>query len=199
MLMAEDKKEEQASFTYNPQDKADPEPKSEVVVSDGAPKEDVPAEVSEEPLFNWSAPDSFSMTKNASWYIMLLLITLGVSAAIYFLTKDKITTGVILVSGLLIGVYAAKKPKTVNYQLTKHGFTVNGRYHEFGEYRSFSVVIHGDARSVVLTPLKRFMPYMYIYFASDMEQQITSSLADVLPKETSHRDAIDNVLRKIGF
>lgn len=195
--MADEQNNDQVNFKYNPgSDSSDSDKAVSIdqpLITDN-PKEDV-----DKPIFKWSAPDSFSVNKQFSWYLALIVITLGVAAGIYLLTKDKITTAVILVSGILIGVYASKKPKMVDYQLTKHGFTINGRYHQFGEYRSFSVIYHGDIRSAVLTPLKRFMPYMYIYFASDMEQKILPTLVDVLPKETSHKDTLDNLLRKIGF
>lgn len=202
-MLMDEHQEDEGGFKYNPNDKVEPDKSSEVIVGGQEPQSDsqpdLPPEEADQPLFNWSAPDSFSAHKNFSWYLVLLVLTLGVSAGVYFITKDKITTSVILVSGFLIGIYAAKKPKSVNYQLTKYGFTINGRYHEFGDYRSFSIVNHGDGRSAVLTPLKRFMPYMYIYFERDIEQQILTALTDVLPKETSHKDAIDNILRKIGF
>lgn len=192
--------DDQTNFTYNPED--DPKKKP----AHAKPKNEnkniasqVPAEKEDEPLFNWSSANSFSDKKNFMWYLSLLAATLVVSAALYLLTKDKVTTAVILVSGLLIGVYGGKKPKVVNYQLTKYGFTVNGRYYNFGSYRSFAVIHHGKSGGVVLTPLKRFMPYMYIYFGNDMEQQITSTLTSALPKEASHNDAIDRIIRMIGF
>jgi hypothetical protein len=188
--------EQEPGFVFTPDDKPSGK-KSEVVTS--SPPPDKAVEKGDEPLFNWSAPDSFSVSKSPMWYLGLLLITIVVAGVIYLLTKDKISTAVILVSGLLIGIYAARKPKMINYQLTRYGFTINGHYYQFGSYRSFSVVHHGDGRSIVLTPLKRFMPYMYIYFERDMEPQITSALDDVLPKETSHKDTIDRVLRKVGF
>jgi len=158
-----------------------------------------PVGANEEPLFNWSSPNGFSNSKNLMWYLVLVVITLGISALIYFVTKDKITTAVIIVSGILVGIYASKKPRLTNYQLTPHGFTINGRYYDFGSYRSFSVVHHGDSSSVVFTPLKRFVPYMYIYFSGDMTEQVEVALTGALPKETSRQDFIDNLLRKIGF
>lgn len=160
---------------------------------------DFPSAKADEPLFNWSAPDSFYVSKSFFWYFTLLVITVALSAVIYFFTKDKITTAVILISGLLLGIYAGKKPKMIDYQLTKFGFTINGRYHRFGEYRSFSVSHHGDGRIVALTPLKRFMPYTYINFTKDLEQQITTALTESLPKEITHGDSVDKILRKIGF
>ncbi|MEI9913685.1 MAG: hypothetical protein WDN66_01640 [Candidatus Saccharibacteria bacterium] len=194
-------KDDKAGFVFNPKDTTEetesPEP------TDPAPNEPLnnehTSEKDDEPLFNWSAPNSYSSSKSFNWYLILIVCTLVLTAAVFFITKDKITTAVIVVSGLLVGVYAAKKPKNVNYQLTKYGFAVNGRHYRFGEFRSYTIVSHGSNRSAVLTPLKRFVPYMYINFASDMEQEISNSLADVLPQDISHKDTLDNVLRKIGF
>jgi hypothetical protein len=195
-MLMDNKDSDEAGFKYNPDDKPD-EQKNAVVVSNPAPQ--VPLEKADEPLFNWASPDSFSARKSFAWYLILLVGTVVVSGIVYLLTADKITTAVIVVSGLLIGFYGSKKPRMVKYQLTRYGFTINGRYYEFGRYRSFAVVNHGDGRSAVLTPLKRFMPYVYIYFENDIEPQITSALTDVLPKENAHTDTIDRVLRKIGF
>ncbi|MHB1864877.1 MAG: hypothetical protein ACYCPS_01770 [Candidatus Saccharimonadales bacterium] len=193
--MVEEHKDQQTGFQYNPHDGKDIEqgPIGHKESEELTPSSD------DEPLFNWSSPDSFSARKDIVWYLVLILVTLIVAAGIYLITKDKITTSVIIVSGILVGIYASKKPRLVNYQVTKYGFTVNGRYHRFGEYRSFSIVHHGEGRSAILTPLKRFMPYMYIYFASDIEQKIESILTDVLPKETSRKDALDKIIRKIGY
>jgi hypothetical protein len=151
------------------------------------------------PLVSWTALDSFSTSKNFGWYFILLLVTIVVAAGIYLLTKDKITTGVILVSGLLIAIYGGKKPKAVKYALTDHGFKINDKSYEFNNFRSFSIVQHSGNLSAVLTPLKRFMPYMYIYFGGDVEKQVTTVLSDVLPIEMSHRDLIDKITRRIGF
>ncbi len=181
-------KDKVGSFSFNPNESKED-------------KKDTPQPVgaNEEPLFNWSSPNGFSNSKNLMWYLALIVITLGLSTLIYFATKDKITTAVIIVSGILIGIYASKKPRLTDYQLTLHGFTINGRYYNFGSYRSFSVVHHDDSSSVVFTPLKRFMPYMYIYFSGDMTERVEAALTGALPKETSRQDFIDNLLRKIGF
>ena len=195
-MLMDEPKEKEASFKYNADDKPDDNTSDQNSAdSELEPKIDT----TDTPLFNWSASDSFSVKKSSRWYLTLLVITLIFSVIIYLITKDKITTSVIVVSGLLIGVYAAKKPKVVNYQLTKFGFTINGRQYHYGDFRSFSIVQHGASGSAVFTPLKRFVPYTYIYFKSDLEEQVSSAIANVLPKENSHRDAIDKVLRKIGF
>ena len=150
-------------------------------------------------LLNWQAAESFSLNKNFQWYLILTIGTIAFATIIFYFTRDKITTGVILIGGLLIGIYGAKKPRIFSYQLTNNGFSVNGKNYQFGSFRSFSVVSYSGAHSIVLTPMKRFMPYMYIYCGDDVEQKLTDALTNVLPRQTSHNDLIDRVLRNIGF
>jgi len=195
MLMDEVSNHEKKDFKYSPTDS----PKEVELSPASSDTPSVAEENVENPLFKWSSPDSFSSNKTLVWYLSLLVITLGVAAGIYFITKDKITTTVILVSGLLIGFYGAKKPRMVNYEINRSGFSVNGRYYRLSNYRSFAVINHGDGRNLILTPLKRFMPYMYIYCDKTIEPKISSLLSEVMPSETTHRDGIDRFLRKIGF
>jgi hypothetical protein len=116
------------------------------------------------------------------------------------ITRDKISTAVLLVSGLVIGYYAAKKPKIVNYKISKYGFKVNDRYYAFGGFKSFVMIRHGETGiSAILTPLKRFMPYTYINFTNDTEAKITDALSDILPMKNDDRDLIDRLIKKIGF
>jgi hypothetical protein len=180
-----------AEFTYNPGDGPSAYT-SQDVITEVSPKED-------EPLVNWSSVNSYSHSKTTSWYFIVILITVGISSIIYLFTKDRITTGVILVCGILLSVYGGKKPKTVDYQLTRSGFTVNGKYYQFSNFRSFSVIHQEIGSSVILTPLKRFLPYSYIYFDKDLEDQISTALADVLPFEAHRKDLVEDFLRKIGF
>ena len=190
--MADQEGEVPSQFSYRPDEGDDKQKSDKKLFSEPVTTED-------KALFNWSAPDSFSTTKSALWYLSLIVLTLAVAAGVYFLLKDKVTTTVIVISGLLIAIYGSKKPKTIDYQLTQYGFTVNGRHHFFRDYRSFSIINHSHVSSIVLTPLKRFMPYTYIFFENKLESKISSALVDVLPKETNHSDTLDKILRRIGF
>ena len=151
-----------------------------------------------EPLV-WAALDSMTSSKTPAWYLVLAILTLAFSSGVYLFTKDKITTAVVIVSGILIGVYAAKKPKMVDYQIDGHGFKVGQRNYIFGNFKSFSIVRQGENLVAVLVPLRRFMPYMYINFTIADEEKITDTLAKTLPIESNRRDYIEGFLRRIGF
>jgi hypothetical protein len=149
--------------------------------------------------YSWQGVDSIAEDKKTKWYLILIGGTVLCSAIIYFITRDKITTGVILVCGLVLGFYAAKRPRTVNYILDDDGIKVNERYYSFNKYRSFSILRRGDNITAILVPLKRLMPYMYINFTTEREAMITDTLADLLPQEMVRIDLLDRVLHSIGF
>ena len=194
--MADDNSE----WKFAPTDQSQNQPQPGQVVSGGQADGVDPPPETQAAILKWQAPDSYSPGKTASWYLGLLLITVVLSAAAYLLTGDKITTGVIAACGLLFGVYAAKKPRLLNYEISQNGFAINGRYHAFADYRSYAIVRHqGGGLSAVLTPLKRFLPYSYIYFTVNDELKITAILADSLAQQNAHTDIMDRMLRKIGF
>jgi hypothetical protein len=149
--------------------------------------------------FKWTGPDSFSRSKKFSWYLILLLITAVVTAIIFLLTKDKITAGVIVVSGLLIAIYGAKKPKMVEYQIDRNGFSVGRHRYEFNKFKSFSVVNEGDNLTALLVPLHRFLPLSYINFVVADQDKIIPPLVNSLPHEPKRLDILDRVFRRIGF
>lgn len=150
-------------------------------------------------LFKWTAVDSFSAKKRIGWYLALLTVTIVFSLIVYLLTKDKITVSVIIVCGVLLGFYAAKKPKDVSYAIDDKGFSIGSKHYLFDNFRSFELVIEEDNISAVLIPLRRFLPYTYINFNSEIQNSILPPLYDNLPHESKRVDIIERTFRRIGF
>ncbi len=157
------------------------------------------SEVEETPKFTWVEVDTFSYSKKASWYLILAALTVAFAAALYVFTKDKITLGVVIASGLLVGIYAAKKPKQVDYEINRYGFKIGTHYYSFEEFKSFSLVVDGDAMTAMLVPLRRFLPYTYLNFSADIQDKILNNLVRTLPLETKRADILDRTIRRIGF
>ena len=60
----------------------------------------------------WSASEFVAHDKSINWYIALAASVLFFTAIVYLITKDKITSGVIIFAAIIFGVYAARKPRT---------------------------------------------------------------------------------------
>ena len=148
---------------------------------------------------NWTASEFIAHEKGLNWYLILAATVLFFTAVIYLVTRDKITTGVIILAAIIFGVYAARKPRTLTYRLGAAGLMVGEKFYDFNHFRSFVVFHEGAFSSVSFMPLKRFMPILTIYYSPEDEQRIVQLLSLRLPMENRGRDVIDRFLHRIRF
>ncbi len=147
----------------------------------------------------WSASEFIAHQKSAGWYAILGLVTIAIADAVYFSTHDKISTGMIIFAGLLMGYYASRKPKVVDYKLDHYGLSIGTKFYGYGDFKSFALVNEGAFSSIMFMPLKRFMPALSIYFEPKDEDKITNLLAPLLPVSQHKPDAVDHLMRRIRF
>lgn len=148
---------------------------------------------------NWSASEFLAHDKGAGWYLTLVGIAALLAAVVYLLTKDVISTSVVIAAAALFGIYAGRRPKTLAYQLDGSGLSISDKFYSYGQFRSFAVMHDGGTESITFMPLRRFMPSLTIYFSPDNEQKIVELLSARLPMENGWRDPIDQFLHRIRF
>jgi hypothetical protein len=103
------------------------------------------------------------------------------------------------VAASIFGFYAARKPRTLNYQLNARGLTVGEKFYEYDLFHSFTVVRDGAFSSIDFLPLKRFMPLLTIYYEPSDETKIINLLADRLPMEQRNRDIFEQLMHKVRY
>ena len=148
---------------------------------------------------SWTASEFIAHNKSIGWYLSLGAGALILAALIFLLTKDKITTSVVLVGAIVLGAYGARQPRQLQYGLTTSGLSIGDRYHPYEDFRSFAVLDEGAFASIVFLPLKRFAPLTTIYYDPEDENKIIALLADRLPLEERQHDAVDRFLRRIRY
>lgn len=148
---------------------------------------------------SWTASEFIAHHKSSGWYLGLVVGALVLAAVIYLLTRDAISTAVVLVGAVIFGVYAGRKPRELQYKADAHGLTIDQKYYPYEGFRSFAVIDEGAFASIAFMPLRRFAPLVSIYFAPDDEDKIIKLLADHLPFEEHPSDPIDNLMRRIRF
>ncbi len=148
---------------------------------------------------SWTASEFVAHEKSTGWYAALTLVAIIITAVVFLITRDKISSGVVLVCALALAVLAARKPRQQQYTVDSGGITVGQKHFDYGMFKSFAVVPEGAFSSIVLTPLKRFAPLTTIYYAPEDEEQIVALLTDHLPFEEHKLDMVDNLMRRIRF
>jgi hypothetical protein len=150
-------------------------------------------------LIAWTASEYVANPKNGSWFALLAGASAAVAVIVYILTSDVISTVVVGILGILVGVFAARPPHVLEYSLDTKGIKMGSRFYPYHGFKSFSVVEDGALTHVSLLPLKRFMPPIPIHYPPDNEESIIHTLADYLPYEEHKRDMIENFSRRIRF
>ncbi|HSX53062.1 MAG TPA: hypothetical protein VLF90_01695 [Patescibacteria group bacterium] len=148
---------------------------------------------------HWTASEFIGHSKTAGWYILLVIAALVVAGLVFLLTKDKISSVMIVIAALIFAVFAARKPRELDYQVDSHGLQIGPKAYPYGTFRSFSIVDEGAIESIWLMPLKRFMPILTIYFDPKDGPKIVNMMAQFLPVENHKLDPIDRLMQRLRF
>lgn len=98
-----------------------------------------------------------------------------------------------------MGVYAARPPRQVTYQLDASGLSIGSKHFGYNEFKSFAVVPEGGINSIIFVHHKRFAPLTTIYLDPQGEDQIVNALSSRLPMEEHKIDAVEHLMRRIRF
>ena len=81
--------------------------------------------------------------------------------------------------------------------MSAKGLYVGDRLYDLSEFKSFGVIHDGAEFSIMLIPVKRFLPGVTVYFPEVLGEQIVDFLGARLPMQELHLDIIDKVVRKL--
>lgn len=148
---------------------------------------------------SWTASEYIAHHKSTKWYVMLGLGALFLAAIIWLLTKDEISAAVVIVGAAFLGVYGARPPRELQYQLSPEALVIGQKSYNLNEFRSFTVDDQQAFANINLMPLKRFGAALTIYFDPADEDAIISILSSRLPMEDHQSDPIDKLMHRIRF
>ncbi len=148
---------------------------------------------------HWTASEYVAHDRGISWFAILGFGAIALAALVYFLTRDFISPAGIVIMAIIFGTFSVKKPRVLDYQIDSKGITIGGKHYPFGIFKSFSVSEEGAIHSLLLMPLKRFMPIISVYYADEDEDRIIQKIAGFLPFEEYRQDLIDRMMNKIHF
>ena len=144
----------------------------------------------------WEAQEYIPHDKNVGWYIMLIIVGLGL-AALGVWMKWWSFVALIGVSVLALIVYSVRPPRMVKYAISGKGLKEGGKMHNFEDFKSFGVINDGGHFAIVLTPRKRFSPRVWVYFPENQGEQIVDAFGTRLTMESVKLDALDKIVRAL--
>jgi hypothetical protein len=150
--------------------------------------------------FTWSAAEFIAHQKSFVWYLILGLTTIVIAGLVYVLYHhDLFSVIVIVVAAVFFGIVANRQPRTLEYKVDDVGLSIGEKLYAYDSFRSFSIVDEDSASSIILKPLKRFMPLITVYYSPHDEKSIVDVISKHLPVDTHQLDPIDSLIRRIHY
>jgi len=151
-----------------------------------------------EVAFSWQASEYVHHHKGPGWY-GALFGGLAVLVLLVLLLRLWLEAGLFVVMGVAVIVYAKKPPRTLTYELTPKGITIEGKQYLFSEFRSFGVLKDEDWHTIDLEPMKRLAPRLSILFDPDDFDSVVGHLELHLPRADRDPDPIEKLSRYLRF
>lgn len=186
--------QEKQNYWENP-DEAQP---VEVVPEDQA---DFQPQVTDDPTdtpVTWTAQEYVHLDKSPIWFVMFVIVVLGLIAIDILLLKSYTFSVLVVVMAIAVIIYTRRPPRMLTYALSmRHGLYVGEKLYNFSEFKAFGLIKDGEHNSIMLIPRKRFSPGVSVYFPEEAGEQIVDILGQLLPMENLKLDIIDVVVRKL--
>jgi hypothetical protein len=158
----------------------------------------------------WSALEYEEKDRSSDWFWALgvIIVTSSITAIIF---ENYFFAGLILLSGILLGFLAIKKPDTVTYELNQKGLKIRNRLYPYENIKSFWIQLdmhpevnphHGEPIKPILFihSERAFMPILSLPIDETIAEGIHSimlsrNIAEVEMKE----HASEKIMEALGF
>lgn len=148
---------------------------------------------------SWTASEYIAHNKGQSWFAIFGLGLFVVIGLIYLLTRDILASVLVGVAGLSFGIFAGRAPRVLEYSVHPGGIDIGPRSHQYSEFKSFTGSDIGPIPSILLLPLKRFVPPITIYYDPKQGDDIFDTLAQYLPYEDREPDLVERLMNHVRF
>lgn len=148
---------------------------------------------------SWTASEFIAHEKDANWFLMMGLGAAVIVALTYLITRDSVSTIVVLVMLVIFAVFANRKPRILPYRVDRVGIHIGEKTYHYDILKTFSLIQEEGIRSINIVPLKRFMPPISIYMDPQDEEKIVDVLSAYLPFEQREQELVDRLMRRLRF
>lgn len=165
------------------------------------PEEDEPksgTELPEAAPVTWTAKEYIHPDKSPLWFIIFVIVVLGLIAIDVFFLRSWTFTGLVIVMAVALIIYTRRPARDLTYGLSgNQGLYVGEKLYHYDEFKAFGLIKDGDHNSIMLIPRKRFSPGVSVYFPVEAGERIVDMLGQRLPMEDLKLDIVDILIRKL--
>lgn len=152
----------------------------------------------------WSALEYEEKERSPDWFwaLGIIVVTSSIAAIIF---GNYFFAVLLILSGVLLGFFAIKKPETVHYELNNRGLKIRTRIYPYENIKSFWVQIDpkeetGLKPTLFIKSERMFIPIISIPIPYDRAEDIHSTMfAKNITEEEMKEHASSKIMESLGF
>ncbi|MDR3519733.1 MAG: hypothetical protein P4L63_02510 [Candidatus Pacebacteria bacterium] len=153
---------------------------------------------------NWSALEYEEKERSMDWFwaLGIIVITSSIAAIIF---NDYFFAVLLILSGLLLGFFAVKKPDMISYEMNDMGLKIGSRIYPYENIKSFWVQTpqqdKPNTKSLLFIKSERiFMPIITVPITEEITEEIHSALSSKgIAEEEMRQHPSEKIMEVLGF
>src|SRR3989339_113120 len=146
----------------------------------------------------WFALEYEEKERSTDWYWALgvIVITSSIASIIY---NNYFFAALLLISGILLGFFAIKKPDIISYELNTDGLKIRNQLYPYKNIKSFYVQ-SGEKPILFIRSERVFMPVIEIPIENNLTSSIHSIMIskNVVEEEMKEHPSL-KIMNSLGF
>lgn len=152
-----------------------------------------------EKKLEWSALEYEEKDRGQDWFWALGIIIVASSVA-SFIYANYFFGLLLIIGGILLGVFAIKKPDVVHYELNEKGLKIRNRLFPYENIKSFWVQKEPLKPMLFIRSERLFMPIISMPIEEYLAEEVKNyMLAGNVPEEEMKEHPSEKIMETLGF
>ncbi len=153
----------------------------------------------ENAIIHWSALEYDHKEKSVDWFWAIGLSAIA-GAVIAILYKNYFFGVFLILAGVCMGMFGARKPQMVEVGIFEEGVIVGDRKYEWAKLHGWNIVGVGESQQLVLHTERPMAPVMTVPMPFQDAQKVQEILnAHLEQNDQLHNKGIERLMDKIGY
>jgi hypothetical protein len=147
----------------------------------------------------WTALEYEEKERGNDWFWALGVIVVASSIA-SFIYGNFFFGLLLIIGGILLGVFAIKKPYFVFYELNEKGLKIKNRLYPYENIKAFWVKKEGEKPILFIRSERLFMPIISMPIKQNLTEEIKNMmLKNDVPEEEMKEHPSEKIMDSLGF
>jgi len=147
---------------------------------------------------SWSALEYEDKTRSTDWFwaLGIIVVAASITSIIY---GNYFFAILIILSGILLGFFAIKKPEMVSYELNKKGLKIKTRLFPYDTIKAFFIQT-APKPTLFIKSSRMFMPIISMPIENNLAEEIKSiMLSNNVKEEEMKENPSEKIMESLGF